>query len=755
MKYSTQHTLWYTAPAGDDWNSALPIGSGRLAAMVFGNTDTEHYQLNEESLWNGGPRSRENKTSLKKLPQIREMVLSGRLGEAEKLTCEALTGVPPIMRNYEPLGDLLVTDLDYKEEDVSNYERSLNLEKAIAAVSYTSGGNKIERECICSAVDHVFAAHIKTTSSKGLNLQVRMERGDKMYSTRHFDEMQMLGSDTLMMHGATGGLKGIEFAAVLKAVCPNGEVEVIGESIFIKGASSCTLFMSAATSYRQKDVAAASRSIMVKASEKGWQSVLDDHIKDYEGYYSRCAVSLEDNHDTSQLPTDARLKALNGGQPDPGLEALFFNYGRYLLISSSRPGCLPANLQGKWNDSFSPSWGSKYTININTQMNYWPAEVCALGDCHEPLFDMVEGIRSTGTLTARQMYGCGGFVCHHNTDLWFDTWPTDRNSASSYWPMGGAWLCLHIWEHFLFTRDEVFLNSKYDTLKEAAQFFIDFLVEDKNGRLVTCPSVSPENTYVLEGGEQGTICAGPTMDNAIIRSLFTAVMEATDILGRSAGFKNKLKSVMAKLPPLEIGRHGQIMEWPEDYEEIEPGHRHISHLFALHPADHIHPEQTPELARAARVTLDMRLASGGGHTGWSRAWIINFYTRLWDGEAAWFHLNELLKKSTYPNLFDSHPPFQIDGNFGAAAAIAEMLLQSHIGVINLLPALPAAWAKGSCRGLKARGNVTVNIEWTAGKLTLATASAAVSGIYKFAYEGRAFDVSLEAGEQKVVLGNRG
>lgn len=743
-----EHRLWYSKPA-KEWNEALPVGNGRLGAMIFGGVSAERLQLNEDSLWYGGPRDRNNPDALPNLTELRKLILEGRLKEAEELASLALPGLPETQRHYLPLGDLL---LMFKGQDgpFTEYSRELDLERGTVTVRYRIGDIMYTREVVSSYPDQALVIRLSADKIGAISFKARFNRG----RWRYLEKTEKWGEDGLVMTGHSGGEGGSTFCAALKAVSNGGTAQTIGEHLVIENADSVTLFLAAATTFRQTDPSAHCRSHLNGLLNQPYSELLERHLADYQSLYGRTNLSLPGSVELAGLPTDERLDRVKRGEADHGLVALYFHYGRYLLIASSRPGSLPANLQGIWNDSFTPPWDSKFTININTQMNYWPAELCNLAECHEPLFELIERMREPGRVTAQAMYGCRGFTAHHNTDIWADTAPQDTYLPASFWPMGAAWLCLHLWEHYRFGRDLTFLDRAYDTMKEAALFLLDYLVEDEQGRLITCPSVSPENRYILSSGEAGVLCAGASMDFQIIGALFGACIEGAKLLGKDETFKGELETALKRLPQPKIGKYGQIQEWMEDYEEEEPGHRHISHLFALYPGDAFTTKHTPNLAAAARTTLTRRLSSGGGHTGWSRAWIINFWARLQDGMLAYDNVMALLQHSTMANLFDNHPPFQIDGNFGGTAGIAEMLLQSHAGIIRLLPAIPDVWSEGEAKGLRARGGFTFSFKWAESKISEVIVECTMSGPCEIEAPGFApVSFIAEAGKTYTFEGN--
>ena len=722
--------LWYRQPAAS-WNEALPIGNGRLGAMVFGGVERERLQLNEDTVWAGEKRDRLNPMGPAAVKEVRRLLAEGKAAEAEALADKGIIATPRRMPPYQPLGDLGVTFAH--TAPATGYRRQLDLADAIAKVEYAIGDTVFRREVFSSAVDQALVVRLTKTGSGRIAFTARLTRERDAAARADGSNRILLEGQAIVDPKAPRHVDerktGVRFAAALQAVAEGGRVRTDGDALVVEDAAAVTLVLGAATEIRHADFVAAATRQASAAAGKPFNRLRADHVADYQKLFKRVSLILppKGGNYRSEEATDERLKAVTAGGTDPQLLALYFQFGRYLLISSSRPGTMAANLQGIWNDSLAPPWESKYTININIQMNYWPAELTGLSELHEPLFDLIDRGKEDGRRVARALYGAGGFVMHHNTDLWGHAVPIDQ-AGSGVWPMGAAWLSLHLWDRYDYTRDIRFLRERgYPTMKEAAEFLLDYMVTDAKGRLITGPSLSPENRYKLPDGTTARVCMGPAMDTQIVHALFTRLIRASEILGVDPDFRARLVSAVAKLPPITIGKHGQIQEWLEDYDEQDPGHRHISQLFALSPGNQITPRGTPALARAAKATLDRRLANGGGHTGWSRAWIINFWARLEEAQLAYENVVALLAKSTLPNLLDTHPPFQIDGNFGGATGIAEMLLQSHAGEIALLPALPAALPDGAVTGLQARGAVGVDITWANGKATRVVLRPRVDG----------------------------
>jgi alpha-L-fucosidase 2 len=753
----SHEVLWYKTPA-PIWDHALPVGNGRLGAMVFGGANTgdnngdlqdarrnqplmdgsqtyagdEHLQLNESSLWQGNRANRLNPCAGEAVPQIRQLLLashgtdSAKITAAEQLASQCMIAIPAKMPGYSTLGDLYLRSTNH--DAVSDYRRELDLDTGVARVTYTLNGVHFTREVFASVPDEVIVMRLRADSKGAISFKANMDRPAGFTA-------RTSGSDTLTLREGVdqfGEIGHIGFAGEVTFIPTGGFVEAQGSNIVVSNADSVTILIAAATDFKGGPFAGGDpqqqcEQVLARAKKRTADQILASQQAVYQPLYRRMALHLGSAFSANEeLPTDERIKRVSAGGDDLGLQELYFQFARYLLISSSRVDGLPANLQGIWAAGIDNPWGSKWTININTEMNYWPAEPAGLGETTLPLINLIDMVRTpasgTGTQVAQKYYGARGFVIHHNTDLWGDAEPIDGYQYG-IWPMGGAWLSLYAWDHYAFSMDKVFLRDRaWPILHDASQFFLDYLVDDGQGHLVTSPSLSPENRYKLPDGTRHSLTMGPTMDIEILRELFTRTLDAGRILGQDPSFLKQVETARSKLPPFAIGRQGRLQEWQQDYDDAEPGHRHISHLWALFPGSQITLRDTPELAQAARKTLEIRLEHGGGQTGWSRAWVVNYWDRLHDAAQAYDSLQVMFRQSTFPNLMDTHPPgvFQIDGNLGAANGMLEALLQSRwtseAAEIELLPALPKQWADGSVQGLRVRGGASVDMDWKGGKL---------------------------------------
>jgi alpha-L-fucosidase 2 len=738
--------LWYRQPAVS-WTEALPVGNGRLGAMVFGGTASERLQLNEDTLWTGGPYDPVNPAARAALPEVRRLIDAGKVAEAQALANAQVMGLPKTQMAYQPVGDLLL-EMPGVAGAVGDYVRQLDLDAAVATTSFTMGGTRFRRDVFASAGDQVITVHL--VGDRPFDLLVGLQ-------SPQIGAMVSIDGAMVTLAGHNGERAGIagrlRFAARARVSTVGGVVSTDGSRVRVTGARAITVLVAMATSYRRFDDVsgkpeAATLATLDRASRRGIDRIRAETSAAHRALFRRVTLDLGRTA-AADKPTDERVRA-NRASDDPALATLYFDYGRYLLIASSRPGTQPANLQGIWNDAIKPPWESKYTVNINTEMNYWPAEVTALAECTAPLVQMVRELAVTGERTARTMYGARGWVCHHNTDLWRATAPID-GAQWGLWPTGGAWLCTHLWDRYDYGRDLGYLRSVYPLMRGAALFFLDTLQTDPaTGALVTNPSLSPENIHPAGA----SICAGPAMDMQILRDLFDQVGQAAALLKIDAPFAAEVAAARARLAPDHVGAQGQLQEWQRDWDAAapEPHHRHVSHLYGLFPSDQIDLDRTPALAQAARRSLELR---GDESTGWATAWRANLWARLRDGDHAHRILAFLLgPELTYPNLFDAHPPFQIDGNFGGTRAIAEMLMQSGGDEILLLPALPRAWPAGSVTGLRARGRCSVDLRWQGGKLVEAVVRGEISGRRVIRLGTRRVEIDLVPG--KIVrLGGEG
>lgn len=754
--------LWYQSPANaavkdgtdawtDDveWLKALPLGNGSLGAMVFGDVPMERIQLNEETMWSGSPQHSDNPVAAENLQRIRQLLFEGRYREATELTnrTQVCTGAGSGSGNgkdvpygsFQTLGDLWI-DFDCKDE-YTDYYRDLDLETAVATVSYTHDGVRYRREIFVSRPDQVMVVRMTADRRGALSFTCRMTRPERFTTSCEDGQLVMSGA----LNDGHGG-SNLRYMARLKAVTRGGETSCTDDALRVSGADEVILLLAASTDYRLdyplykgRDYVNITRRAIEQAGHKSYTSLLKAHLKEYEPYFDR--VSLRLGGDESQdIPTDERLERVKQGADDEHLCELMFQYGRYLLIASSRPGTMPANLQGIWANKVQTPWNGDYHTNVNIQMNYWTAEVANLSECQLPLFDLIASLVKPGHETARVQYGMDGWVVHPITNIWGYTSPGESSSWGMH-PGGTGWLCQHICEHYRFTGDKDFLQRMYPVLKGAVKFYLDWLtVDPRSGKLVSGPAASPENSFVAPDGSRAQISMGPTHDQQVIWQLFDDFGMASRELGIDDDLVHRVAVAKANLAPTKIGHDGRIMEWAEEFEEVEPGHRHISHLFAVHPGAQINMLQTPELAAAAGKSMDYRIAHGGGHTGWSSAWLIIQYARLLRGEQAKGSLDTVLRRCVMPNLFTQHPPFQMDANFGTTAGIAEMLLQSHVYdngayVLQLLPALPAAWPDGEFTGLKARGGFEVSARWQAGRMVELRVKSLLGNDFRVWYDG--------------------
>ena len=691
------------------WEEAMPLGNGYLGAMVFGQTQKELICMNEDSLYSGGPIERGNPNTLDHLDEMRTLLLDGKVEEAQKKAPNYFYATTPHPRHYQPLGQVW---MEFHHQNVQDYQKVLDLKNSIGSIQYRYNNVEYQRECFISYPNQVFVYKIKASQNQQLNFDLYLTRRDIRpgRSESYVDDIH-IEKDYLYLSGYNGNHKnGISYTMATTVQLKDGCLKKYGSRLVIENATEAIVYVVGRTSYRSHNPFQWCQKQLDKTLLKSYRNLKQDHIRDYQNYFDQLELTLGDHKNENMMSIPERLQKMKEGQIDLDLIETYFHFGRYLLISSSREGSLAANLQGIWNGEFEPPWGSRYTININIQMNYWLAEKTGLSRLHLPLMQLQKIMLPRGQKIAKEMYGCRGTCAHHNTDIWGDCAPADYYVPSTLWPMGSLWLSLHIFEHYQYTHNQEFILEYFPILKENALFFLDYMFKDANGFYATGPSVSPENAYMTQDGQAATVCLSPSMDIQLLREFFTSYLQLLKELNRH-DLEAEINEYLEKLPPIQIGKYGQIMEWHEDYDEIEIGHRHISQLFALYPGRHIQYSETPELIEAAYQTLQRRLSHGGGHTGWSCAWIIHFFARLHKGEEAFDTLLKLLKNSTLDNLFDNHPPFQIDGNFGGSNAILEMLIQDYENKVYVLPALSHEMPEGILKGLRLKSGAVLNMSW--------------------------------------------
>lgn len=722
-----KHEIYLGRPARY-WDDGLPIGNGRLGAMVMGKPNEETIFINEETLWYGADRNRKNPDTLKHLETIRSLLFEGKVEKAQFLAKMAITSTPKYMNPYQPAGDMRIC-LAHHNGKTEDYERRLDIDRAEAVVSYRKSGHTYRRTHFVSHKYQVLAVQLETDAPEGMTLSVNMSR-------KPFEEYtEKINENTVSNYGECGP-GGIHYFTGIRLAADGAEVHTMGDFAYVNNAKKVWIYLDCRTDYPDRlaqkaqgetaegtDFETLKKRCLAnldRAEKAGYEVLYQEHEKEYAALYGRMDFSLR-GWEQPKEPTDVLLGQIKEGDKTNllYLTETLFHFARYLMISSTYDCLMPSNLQGIWNGEYAPPWQCEFTININTEMNYWMAEKCSLPECHLPLFDQVERMMPNGEKTAKELYGCRGFCAHHNTNIWANTDPEGIFDASPVWSTGAAWLSLHFYEHYRYTKDREFLKTRaIPVMREAIRFYEDYLTENPEGYLVTGPSLSPENTYRSRAGEVGALCMGPAMDMEIIRQLFTEYLEGCRILGLSKEVTDEdtIREILAKLPPLRIGSDGRLMEWQEEAEEMEPGHRHISHLYALHPGREI-TEEKPELFEAAKKTLNTRLANGGGHTGWSRAWVTCFFARLKEGDKVGESIEKMFATCIKDNLLDTHPPFQIDGNFGIAEAMLEGMVQSHAGYVEFLPALPPAWTEGSLKGVILEQGIAAEFSWKDGKLT--------------------------------------